>query len=207
MTLSGRVVDIFSVQAIEGVELCRLETPTRGCSVTDDEGRFSLELPAEGDHWFTVAHDDYYPFLLAMTTQEEDIVLPGPVSIGSREIMEVVLGQTGVSVEPGQGHLLLWVADDTAVQGQAGATLDIAPDPGGLVVYVNDQGAYSLDATSTSSAGTAGWGNIPPGDYVLTVNHPELECVPYSSFSAGAANTFQLKIIPDHATALFVLCR
>ena len=61
-------VDIFSVQPVEGVELCRLETPSRGCSVSDDEGRFSLEMPADGEHWFTVTHPDYYAFLLAMKT-------------------------------------------------------------------------------------------------------------------------------------------
>jgi hypothetical protein len=207
VTLSGRVVDIFSVQPVEGAELCRLETPNRGCSVSDDEGRFSLELPATGEHWFTVTHPDYYAFLLAMKTLDEDIPLPGPVSIGSREIMDIVIGQTGVSVEPGQGHLLLWVADATGTQGQAGASLDISPDPGGLLMYMDDQGAYSMDATTTSSAGSSGWGNLPPGDYVLMVTHPDLDCEPYSSFSAGAINSFQLKVIADHATALFVLCR
>ncbi len=207
--LSGRVADIFTVESIEGAELCRLESPNRGCAVSDEEGRFALTLPANGEHWFTVTHEEYYPFLLAMTTQDEDIPLPGPVSIGSNAVMELVLSQTGVEVGPGQGHLLLWVADETGVQGQAGATIEISPDPGGdgVVVYVDEQGAYSQDATSTSSAGSAGWGNIPPGDYVLTVRHPELECEPYSSFSAGEPNTFRLKTIAGYATALFVRCQ
>jgi len=207
VTLSGSVVDIFSAQPIDGVVLCRLDSPEKDCAVSDDDGRFSLALPLDTENWFTVSHEDYYPFLLAMQTEEADILLPGPVSIGSRVVMEIVLGQTGVDVEPGLGHLLLWVADETGAQGQAGATIDISPDPEGLVVYVNEQGAYSLDATATSSAGAAGYGNIPPGDYILTVTHPELDCEPYSSFSAGAVNTFQLKTIPDHATALFVRCR
>jgi len=207
VTLSGRVVDIFSVQPVEGAELCRFDSPTRGCAVTDDDGWFSLALPATGEHWFTVTHPDYYAFLLAMKTEGEDIALPGPVSIGSREILDVVIGQTGVSVEPGMGHLLLWVADATGTEGQAGASLDISPAPEGILMYMDDQGAYSVDATTTSSAGSAGWGNLPPGDYVLTVTHPDLDCEPYSSFSAGAVNTFQLKVLADFATALFVLCR
>lgn len=206
VTMSGVVVDVFTAQPIEGAVVCRLDSPDRGCSVTDDDGQFNLRLPANEEQWFTVSRQDYYPFLLAMTTEGEDILLPGPATIGSRAVMEIVLEQTGVVVEPGQGHLLLWIGDETATEGVAGASIAISPDPGGLIAYMDDQGAYSQDATTTSSAGSVGWGNIPPGDYVLTVTHADLECEPYAAGSAGGPNTVKLKTLADHATALFVLC-
>jgi len=208
VTVSGTVVDAYSSQPVEGVEVCSLLSPSSGCSVTDALGQFSVVLPATGDHWILVDHATYYPVLGGVATVGEDLVLDGLVNLFPDEILDIVFGQVSIPLETGRGHVALWAYAQLGTgEGREQVTLAISPDPGGRLGYLDDQGLIDLDLTATSVSGVAGWVNIPPGDYVATVTHPDLECAMWYPFSTASAGTIPVKVLPDRFTYLLVICQ
>jgi len=205
VTISGQVNDIFSGQPVQGVRFCRLAAPN-ACAETDADGNIAVRLPAESDEWLKVDHPWFVPMLVGARTTTTDFEPPGVLGLVPLDILDTVVAQVGLRVEPGKGLLNLYAYAQAGQDGRAGVTLRLDPDPGGSQGYLNDQGDMTLDATATGSPGVSSWVNLEPGDYVATVSHPDYTCAPLLAIPGEAPDTFELKIQPDRLTYLIVVC-
>ena len=86
-----------------------------------------------------------------------------------------------------------------------GATLDLV-DASGTAFYEEEFGVPSLELEATTDAGTAGFVDVPPGDFNIQFGGWAQDCTPILGWPGNAENRIGFPIRAGFLTILTVFC-
>ncbi len=168
----GTVRAFGSDAPIGGVELCPIEIEGYDCVTTGDDGRFTIDFPADSDSFLSAAHPDYPPHLMHLKPVGGRPFEPLMVSQAQ---LDAAMSEAGGAADPARGHLL--AVFDNGENRLNGVALSSSNGDHGDPIYYNGLGDPDAEATATSGAGAALLPNLR-ADEVTSIfgNHPEREC-------------------------------
>jgi hypothetical protein len=184
VTLSGLVRDLITFDPMSGVGVCALDQPD-SCTVTDDEGTFSVLAEATGDLALDLSAPERRRAIVPISTREGDayvltFLVPESVFAG--------VGQTvGVTPDPGKGALFV-------MRSVAGATATLSSGAG---PFYFDGPMHDPAATTTIGGGTVLFLDVDTGAATFTFTHPTLTCDP-AFWDTGSTG----ELVPSVAGAL-----
>jgi hypothetical protein len=95
----------------------------------------------------------------------------------------------------------------TENEGLDGATFSVTPVSGKGPVYLSSGGTPDQGATATSSQGFGLFGNLPPGDYEVSVTHPTKTCViDLLGWPATNKSAARVRVQADFIAAATFIC-
>ncbi|HMR76843.1 MAG TPA: hypothetical protein PKD61_17095 [Polyangiaceae bacterium] len=95
----------------------------------------------------------------------------------------------------------------TKNEGLDGATFSVTPASGKGPVYLSAGGTPDQGATETSTQGFSLFGNLPPGEYEVTVNHPTKNCgIDLLGWPGSKKNAARVRVQPDFIAAATFIC-
>jgi len=209
ITITGSIADASTFAPLEDVRICLYEHHSTPCAHTDADGSYSMDVPASSELIFEVTRDGYWPYLTNFLAPGIDYEFPGPLYIFSEAEVLAGAASLGETIDAERGHLWVTVSDARTVDGASGlpgAALDLDPGAGGILFFVDDDQSLSKTRTTTSSQGMASYMNAAPGDWILQVSHPDLECKPEHAFAGPQANSFRVHLTAGYTTSIFVYC-
>ncbi|MBM4364450.1 MAG: hypothetical protein FJ104_17360, partial [Deltaproteobacteria bacterium] len=111
-------------------------------------------------------------------------------------------------ITPGNGVLQVATLAGYSVelsQGGAPATCGVAADAGPCVAsYLGTTGIPDPALQASSAIGVGAFGNVPPGEYVLTFSHPDMACterLPESGFAGPTEDSITVAVVEGYITA------
>lgn len=206
-TLSLEVIDYFSGDPIEGIELCA-RAPVDECQTTGADGIATFQAPGDIVLTVTGVHAGYGDMLYTLRVDSEDAQ---SFSLGflSSFHADLMAATVGVSVTPDKGHIRFFAGEEmdfpTSAVGQVSASLTV--EAGGTLYYMQADGTGSADASATEDTyGTAGYLNVEPGEWALTLEHPTLTCNPNWALAGEAPGRFRVPVEAGLLTYVAVYC-
>lgn len=208
VALSGTVTRVVLVgprPPLPGVEVCVVERPEIPCVTTDDEGKYAFpEVPADTEGTLIFSKPGFAETMIPGRSQKVDFVLDSMLI--EESVAATFLGVLGMKSLDDAGVIAVDVfqADLT---GLAGATL--ALEPAGAAkgpIYLSEAGAPDEALTQTSSLGVAWFGNVAPGEPVLSVQHVEKSCVGERGWKTDADNRLKLPVRAHAVTISSFVC-
>jgi hypothetical protein len=195
---------------IEGFEVCAPDLPEIDCTTTDEDGGWKLPgLPRDTDVIITAAHPDYVPSLFAQNTGMswyEWYKVGIPTNIADSNA-----GRLDTENDPTRGHMLFLAWEGLNIDGEdtdavPGVTLETAG--GGRVFYGNALQLADPDRTETSSSGSGGVLNVPPGEMEVRLRAPAGRCAHEPMFhpTVGDAGWIPVPVRAGWTTAIDVMC-
>lgn len=208
---------------IAGAEICTLVPESdEPCPTTDANGL--LETTWEVSEFTNVlnrlAHPDYMTTLYVgrydqdvhdgwmNTLKTSDAVEIGYWSL-TPSIVTVYLATGGLSLDAGQGLAAYWLlsADGSSLDGARVVLENDSGEPVGQAFYHGaDSSTIDSDLTATSTAGSVGFVNVPPGEYTLRVFHDTLTCMPFFAFASDIPNVTTVPVEADSYTIGSLFC-
>jgi hypothetical protein len=178
-----------------------------GCTTTDAQGDFSLNLPPATDVVLTVTKAGYNPVLQPIGTSHnamDGVAQAGPIYLALTTDPQPPIGTTIDWAGTGQVNFFaIGPAPDggNGFGGDPGAQVSLSPAAGDGPFYIASGGEFQLDASAMVDA--LGWFyNVPPGIYDLVVADAAHDCEPIEfQFSS---NGFPLTT-PPHAIQIPVV--
>lgn len=169
LTYTGTILDGFTQMPLGGVDVCSLEPPLP-CTPTDAMGAFTyVGVHANTRHRVGASLTNYFPIETLIDTGDIDGTLTGFMI--AEGIIELGL-QSGAGVTWDKSLAAISVTvRNLANQPQAGYSVTLTPDAGEGPFYLTSN-SIDPNATSTTTAGTAFFVNIPFGDYDVDVTGP-----------------------------------
>jgi hypothetical protein len=176
VTLEMSVAEFLSNTPYVGVTVKACERRQFDCNdpydtaITDDDGRFSLEVPLSDngfDGYLDFNGKDIYPALYYFAPP---IVAGGPrghLQLPSQANLGVLVGLLGIEADPTTGHLAL-VAWDCTLAPAPGVSLSLLPDDEGATRYYFRDQAPSVAPTQTgANPALGGYANVRANRFVL----------------------------------------
>jgi hypothetical protein len=138
------------------------------------------------------------------------------ISLGIKQAMEHMVDLTTVSggavqffaAEPGDGVLQVALLDKYSAKL---SNLDGTPamcgkdgDEPCKPFYLDENGEPDVTLTQSSRTGVGAFGNVPPGKYLLSISHPDLDCtehLPESGWRAEQEDSVVVQVIDQWVTA------
>lgn len=193
---------------VEGVEVCVHENSDVPCVMTDAKGKFALDgVPTEVAYLLTFHKDGYGKVVRQQPPAVADVTIYEPDSrLAKVDIAEADLAAAGVTPDDTKGSIGFGAAvnNDAGTESPfafkvaglldliflEGYTVSIDPKAGTGPVYRDADEEPDPSLTKSSEAGYGFFVDLPPGDYSLTFEHPDLKgCTPVD-----------VTVIADHAT-------
>lgn len=195
---------------IEGFEVCAPDLPDIDCTRTDEDGGWKLPgLPPDTDVVITAAHPDYAPSLFAQNTGMswyEWYKVGIPTSIAASNA-----GRLDTENDPARGGLLFLTWEGLNIDGDdtpnvPGVTIET--EGGGRAFYGNALQLADPDRTETSSSGSGGVLNVPPGELRARFRAPAGRCAQEAMFhpTADPAGWIPVPVRAGWTTAIDVMC-
>lgn len=209
---------------LSGVSVCVHGRDDIPCGETAG-GVFSLcDLPENAQLLLRFEHPDYLPMLRMLETGRADYDILAETVLGASDLAEEQASEFGVAVDsisggaiqffgasPGDGVLQVRLLEGYSV---SLLTLDGEPaqcpdGEGGSVqclpLYLDPDGEADFDLSASTSIGIGAFGNVPPGQYLMRMSHPQLYCdqiLPESGFlPAEAGETVKVEVLDGFITA------
>ena len=203
----GRVVDFLSAQAVEGVEVCLMDTDN--CTDTDSDGAFTIE-GLEADTDFLLSFDDNRYFqAVGHDNSARAVEYDWQYSLPTEDAIALQTSLAGESeVERGMGQVFFAAAQEFGHNKPRVAGVSLTPLEGsealGTPVYGDDLGAPNTSLTETGSSGVVIFPNVEPGVYQFRLSGPD--CVPYFSFDTTEDNVYTVHVFANTLSAVTVVC-
>ena len=196
--------------AVEGVELCAPEHPELECVLSDQEGGWTLPgLPRDSDIYLTAVHNDYASSLFPQHTSMAwydwyKVAIP-------KSVMETNASQLDLTIDDQRGQLLFLTWEGLNIDGidtenvvDVTASSDAELD---TLFYGNILGLASSSQAATSSSGSGGMLNLPPGELSLQLQAPAGVCAQEHMFHFHAEEgVIPVPIRAGFTTAIDVIC-
>ncbi len=173
--------DWFMAPALEGVEVCLIESLDIPCVYTDEQGVFELSgLPTNSELLLTFTKEDYESYLVSVKTKlQSPVPLPGatqPLMIENGRL-DQAFEASGVVVDEDKGRISIGSTDHTVFSSPPGRlSLSIDPPVGDGPIFFDNNLNLVPDATGLSEEIVlAIFANLDEGEYVISweVEEPE----------------------------------
>lgn len=196
-------------QRVPDMQLCPLDLPDVPCVTTDEDGLFTLPgLPLDADVAVRAEHPDFVPVLFP---QHTSFAWYAWKKVGvSPWVMDQNASRMDAELDPERGSLLFLAFEGLNLDGvdtprvpDVTATLSTP----GEVFYADGVGLASASATETTSSGSGGALNLPPGIAELTLTAPAGPCDEHGfSFAREPGEPIPVPILAGFVTAIDVIC-
>jgi hypothetical protein len=181
---------------LSGVEVCIYDDEDIDCDTTSAGGAFELRgVPADTNVLLSFKKKDYAQTLRMLATRQQDYDLLAETALARLQLGIDEAAKNGIDLttfkggaiqffaaEPGDGVLQVALLSDFTATLE---TLDGKPaqcnsTDGGLedcrALYLDEDGETDPKLTKASATGVGAFGNVPPGQYKITVKHPTRVC-------------------------------
>jgi len=203
-SMGGSLSERGTTRSLEGAEICA-EGLT--CVRTDHLGRWRLDAISAGEPVLvTATHAGYLPSLSLFEPTMSRTNLAFSMWDPAR-LDALIESLSSPPRDPTQGGTSLAIARglnflESGVEGvevtlSVGAVGPIYPEP-------DEIGGFRVGATS--SAGSAAWYNVPPGDHELTITAPGRRCTSGLRWVGPAPDRFPVPVRAGVLTELFFVC-
>jgi hypothetical protein len=200
---SGETVTLFATirdsgEPLEGVEVC--ETDTDNCAATNEAGTATIELPADQEVSYTFEKEGYVSGLWLDVT--DDTFFIGGFPMQSDAAMEESFETLMIPYPPTGGAIFL-----KAVQpNEAGVTFDLVDETAGVLFYRDEAGSPDPGLAATTSNGTGGFFEVPPGEYQVEFGGSVTDCVPREAWPGNAENRARVPVRAGFITYAGMTC-
>jgi len=180
LSATGWDAEAESEVRLEGVELCEIDTTN--CMLSNANGEVTIELPI-GEAGYTLEREGYADYVVANVMPQNGREYPFYLEQDQWMVAQhqLVMAQYPMS---GTGTIEIGIFPNSA-----GVTLTLI-DATGKPYYVDEEGNWSLDLTSTTSFGWGGFVSVPPGEFQVKVGGTAQRCVSDWGWPREADNTF-----------------
>jgi hypothetical protein len=195
--------------------VCLLDHPEVACSGTDTSGKWSIELPpADGMAQYAITfsasqHLGYTSFGTVSPGSTITSSWPSGVGLEADDWAINLATQAGFTY-PAQGTAFVDVRLlNGSPRGLDGATVTLSSAAKGPV-YENTMLALDPSLTSTSAEGVAWFGNVPPGEFTVTVHSTTATCTTQGIeglWPEVASNVVKAEVGPDTMVRVEMFCR
>lgn len=214
-------------QFLDGVQVCVEDHDEVPCATTKGGVYQLCGVPADAQLLLRFENDDYLPMVRMLETNQADYDILAETVLGAANLAEDQASEFGVAVEsisggaiqffgasPGDGVLqvrllagysveLLTLDGDPAQcpDGEGTGTIDCLP------LYLDKDGQADFDLTASTSIGIGAFGNVPAGDYLMHMTHPDPDLVcdqtlPESGFLADDGGEYvHVRVLDGFITA------
>jgi hypothetical protein len=148
---------------IPGAKVCVVGEPSIDCANTDMFGKYELRGAPIGET-AVVFSAESFTSSVATVTLDADAELSQ--RLATHNDLLLLSAAAGVTLKAGTGLIV------PQFYGLAGATVSISPSKGDGPVYFNAENVPDPSLTSTTKSGLVAFGNLPPGEYTVTYEHP-----------------------------------
>lgn len=176
--------------AFEGAELC--ETDTTNCDTTEATGMAMIEVSPDEEISYTVSADGFLPYLLSDVTDETFRGTFWPMF--SDELTEDFSDALMTPYPWTDGAVFLQVHPN-----MEGVTFELLNQAAKQYYSEEAEGDWSLDLTSTTSVGTGGFVEVPPGVYQVEFGGTATNCTPEIAWPGDAPNRIRVQVRVGHA--------
>jgi hypothetical protein len=184
---------------LEGAEVC--ETDTTNCAMTDAGGLARLQLPVNQEVSFTITKEGYEPILkvdetdlrfesMGITLWKDELVVPWYESV--------------MSAYPPTRVGTVWVGLTPPLMG---ATFELIDAKGEPFYDQDDSTQASRDLKATTSAGSGGFLEVPPGEFQIALGGTASGCKAWRAWPGDAENRIRFLVRDGYLTALNIDCR
>jgi hypothetical protein len=190
---------------LEDAEVCETDTPN--CVISDAGGLARLELPVNQEVSFTIKKDGYGPSLEVDVTDGDygssrDTHTVWPDELGA------LWYQSAMVEYPPRGVGTVWVELFPPL---AGATFELIGAEG-KAFYTEESMTKigltaNLDLTATTSAGSGGFFEVPPGEYQIELGGTASGCGPSRAWPGDTENRVRFLVRDGAITPATVDCR
>jgi len=206
----GTAVESPSGTPIEGVTICAYAQPGIPCVTTTSTG-FDLLVPASSETGVTLAISGRESVLVPIVTSTED-QNGWEIGMTAAADMSVFMSALGLGFpEPSAGILGADVSVPGEMLGLAGLVDTISPRSGSGPLYLTSTGAPDSTATSTSTYSATFFGNLTPGEVVVTfapgASSGTLTCqLNFGGWSSALPNSARIPIAAGFDTHVGFAC-
>lgn len=213
VTLSGGLFEVTAQNRIDtqkpiaGAKVCVAPEETLCAAPTDQDGLFSLDVPARARVVLSAKAAGHLPRYQPLTTEERPV---DGIDLGLYSDAMVTLFTAGLGKALDPAKAIVGVAVIKAMRAPlSGATIAFAPAAGDGPYYANETFAFDPKLTATSAAGVAAGYNLPPGTYTVQVTAPGLSCAAVTPGLSwlGPKNELLAPAIAGGLTSLTVNCQ
>lgn len=209
---------------LSGVEVCVYDNEDIDCDTTTSGGSFELRgVPADTNVLLSFQKKDYAQTLRMLATRQEDYDILAETALAPLQLGIDEAAKNGIDLttfkggaiqffaaEPGNGVLQVALLSEFTATLE---TLDGKPaqcnaTDGGLEdcrpLYLDENGETDPALEKASVTGVGAFGNVPPGKYKLTIQHPTLECkdhLPESGWKAEMPESVLVQAVDKWVTA------
>jgi hypothetical protein len=190
---------------LEDAEVC--QTDTTNCVISDAGGLARLELPVNEDVSFTVKKDGYQP-VLEVDVTDGDYGSSRDTHVVWPDELQALWYQSAMVEYPPRGVGTVWVG---LVPPLADATFELIGAEG--KAFYNEESmtkiglTANLDLEATTSAGTGGFFEVPPGEYQIELGGTASGCGPWRAWPGDTENRVRFLVRDGAITVLSVDCR
>ena len=191
------------IQPLEGARLC--ETDTTNCATTDAAGNAAIRLQVGDEISYTIEKPGYVKGLRADILAIEGSYVPSSVST---DVQMEARFEPLMSPYPMQGTgtiLAQAFSDKLGVQPISGATFELVGSAG-KAFYVDDDGGWTRDLTTTTSEGSGGFVEVGPGEHELRVGGAVQSCEVLRGWPSDSANTMRVPVRAGFMTITRFFC-
>jgi hypothetical protein len=183
---------------LEGAQLC--QTATINCALSDSRGRVTIHLPIGEESSFTLEMEGYASYLV-------------PIVLTAEVAEEFGMASDRLMVARHEGATCQYPMIETGsilvsfvTSAFAGATFDLV-DATGKPYYVDEEGNWRPDLTATTSRGSGGFCEVPPGnEFEIELGGTAEDCHPSWAWPSEAENAVRFPVEENYLTYLSVSC-
>lgn len=205
-----------------GVEVCVVGHDEIDCDTTESNGTYTLKhVPEDSNLLISFDKEEFVRGVRMLVTKESDYDILAETVLGELQLgidQAELLGVDLSGVSGGGVQFFAARAGDGVLQagpfGPYTATLTtLEGDPAqcdgkdGLTpcepLYIGEDGNVDPDLTMASSMGVGGFGNVPPGEYLLRIDAPDMICdqaLAESGWKSDDREAVRVKVIDGWAT-------
>jgi hypothetical protein len=210
-------------KTVSGVKVCVYQHDEVPCDTTDSSGTFSLcGVPEDSDLLLSFQKTNYAKALRMLTTRKDDYDILAETAIGTLDLGIAEAGMHGLDLKTVDGGVIQFFAAEpangvlqVALLGDYSAELlDLDGNPAQCIsdkgdvpckpLYLDELGEPAPALTKATKKGVGAFGNVKPGEYLLRIKHPTLDCtshLPEAGWHADAKDEVRVKAVDEWITS------
>ncbi|MGB5811149.1 MAG: hypothetical protein WBG86_11500 [Polyangiales bacterium] len=194
-------------KAVPGAEVCVLGTDD--CDVGDDDGRVSLQLPANEESAVMITAEGFNPTLSPQVTEDVDLTGRQAVVLSESvaQALSTILGIDYPLTDFGVIAITTLVPPlDDPNNGIPGITYTLV-DGAGQRYYLNENGIPQTElAATTAPLGTGGFIEVTSSVYEISLGGTASNCTPVAAWAGDSASSIRLPVEAGFFTDAYLAC-